>query len=88
MKTVVINLINGNRYILLHFLDVDKYYLVPYNGEKYWEYHFVPRESWILIDNNFDFSEFNINKEWFDEYVNKGIVKYIEITKKFHNKFK
>lgn len=88
MKTIVTNIKNGNRYVLLHFLNVNEYYLIPYDGYKYWEHHFVPRESWILLDNYFDFSEFDNSKEWFDNYINEGMSKYNEITKNYHDKFK
>lgn len=39
MKTIVTNISSGNRYVLLHFLNVNEYYLIPYDGYKYWEHH-------------------------------------------------
>lgn len=81
MKTIITNVSNGKRYVLRHFLDVDKYYLIPYNSGNYFDHQFVPRgESWIMINNKFDFSEFDVTKEWFDSYVVNGMCTYNEIT--------
>ena len=88
MGPIVTNVNSGKRYVLLHFLKTNKYSLIPYDGSKYWEHYFVPINEWITINDSFDFSEFDIDKKWFDDHVTKGMIKYKQITQNFHNKFK
>jgi hypothetical protein len=83
---------NNNEYVYVHFIGEGTHYLIPYIdlpniGKKYWEYHFVPKDTWILINKNTNFDNFNISKDDFNELIQKDKDSYKEILKKYHNSF-
>jgi len=61
-KHRIVTDIEGNEYNIQMFLNGGDY-LIPYNrNNKYWEHHFVPRETWIPIEA-VDYSRFNFTRE-------------------------
>ena len=82
----------GNQYVYVHFLGENEHYLVPYidikgRGKKYWEYHFIPKETWIDVDKIKDFSAYPISQSEFSELKNKGKESLKEILYKYHASF-
>jgi hypothetical protein len=88
---IIISDKNGNEYVYLHFIKENSHYLIPYIdtpriSKKYWEHHFIPKNTWIDIDS-IDFNDYNITKEQFEEIKDKGLQKQKEILAKYHSSF-
>lgn len=81
----IITDIQGNKYKLIRFV-VGGDFLIPYNGNKYWEHHFVPKETWISM-SDIDYSKFNITETEYQTIVNESDKKRKEILTKYQASF-
>ena len=91
MRTIIKDK-EGNEFVYVHFIGNDTHYLIPYidvkgRSKKYWEHHFIPRETWILINEKTNFDNFSITKDGFKELIKKGKEDYKKILEKYHNSF-
>jgi len=82
----------GNEYVYIHFIGNDTHYLIPYidvagRSKKYWEHHFIPRDTWISINKGTNFDDYSITKEEFIDIVEEGKDSYKKILEKYHNSF-
>jgi hypothetical protein len=76
---------NNKEYVLQGFV-VGGYYLISYDGSKYWEHFNVPKSEWLPMDK-LDYDLFNITKEEFNIYkINKKKITD-EILNKYQNSF-
>lgn len=80
----------GNEYVLMCFVVGDNY-LVPYvmpegRSLKYWEHHFVPRDTWINM-KSVDFDNFNLTKIEYQFILVENDMSHGEILNKYHNSF-
>ena len=78
---------NGAEYVLIGFIRCGNYYLIPYNGSKYWEHHFVPKDKWIKVNKNFQFDNYSMTKDMFHKHLKKIEESIIRVTEKFKNSF-
>lgn len=81
----IITDIHGNQYRLIMFV-VGGHFLIPYDGSKYWEHHFVPRETWISM-SDIDYSQYNLTESEYQAMVIESDKKYSEILAKYHASF-
>lgn len=75
----------GNEYVLL-LTVVGNNYLVPYDGRKYWEHHFIPKNTWVSM-STIDYDKFNFTQEEYDAIVKESDKKHVEILAKYHASF-
>lgn len=69
MKTIITDK-QGNKYVLLMFV-VGENYLVPYDDSKYWEHHFVPKDTWVSM-STIDYNKFNFIQVEYDALVSES----------------
>jgi hypothetical protein len=74
---------NNNKFILQGFIK-DGYYLIPYNGEKYWEHFFIPKDQWIP-EKNINWENYNFSKAQFDKLKAKHSDTEQNILAKYQN---
>ena len=84
-KNAIITDNKGNKYILLAPV-VGENYLVPYDGRKHWEHHFVPKETWIPM-KEVDFDDFDITEEEYNNILIEDKKGFEKILKKYHDSF-
>lgn len=75
----------GNEYVLLLTVIGDNY-LVPYDGRKYWEHHFVPKNTWVSM-TTIDYDKFNFTQVEYDAIVKESNKRSDEILTKYHGSF-
>ena len=90
-KTIITDNQN-NDFVYVHFIGEGTHNLIPYvdvegRSKKYWVHHFIPKETWLLIDKDFNFDNYSITKDDFQTLVNEGKESYREILEKYHNSF-
>jgi len=56
----------GEQFVLQSFV-VGGNYLIPYDGSKYWEHHFVPKHTWIPL-SVVNFDNFDISKAEYEQF--------------------
>ncbi len=83
---------NNNEYVYVHFIGEGTHYLIPYidlpnRSKEYWEHHFIPKNTWIVINKNTNFDNFNISKSDFINFINEGKEIYKKVLEKYHNSF-
>jgi len=75
----------GKQYALLQVV-VGENYIVPYDGSKYWEHHFVPRDTWIpMSEVNWD--NFDVSEAEYNVIVTQSKKDNAEILAKYHASF-
>jgi len=84
-KLRVVTDLEGNEYVIQMFV-VGTDYVIPYDGNQYWEHFQVPKEKWIPIDD-VDYSKFNFTREEYLEVKAESEKKTEEILAKFHASF-
>jgi len=84
MKTIVRD-IRGNQYVLQLFVVGDDY-LIPYDGSKYWEHHFILRSTWLPM-SGLDFDNFDISKADYRTLKTISVQNNEKILEKYHNSF-
>mgnify|MGYP006295156559 CR=1 FL=1 len=82
---MIITDIQGNKYKLIMFV-VGGHFLIPYDGSKYWEHHFVPKETWVPM-SDIDYNKFNLTESQYKAIVSESDKKYKEVLAKYHASF-
>lgn len=77
---------NGEPYVLQMFVACNDY-LIPYDGSKYWEHHFVDKNLWIEITEDFNFEGFDMTREEYEVLYNESEKRHKEILAKYHASF-
>ena len=96
---VFTNKTNGKEYVLQGYVACDDY-LIPLHPHwntpqkenwtiediKYWEPHYAKRETWIAM-SDVDFNDWDLSKEWYDNYKSEAEQRHKEILAKYHSSF-
>ena len=82
----------GNEYLYINFVGNNTQYLIPYidvNGKskKYWEHHFISRDTWVSINEKTNFDDYSMSKNDFIQWVKQDNKKHKKILNKYHNSF-
>ncbi len=89
---IIVTDANNNEYVYGGNGSNELGYLVPYidvsgRSKKYWEHHFIPKETWINIDKIKDFSIYPISKSDFKKLAEDNKKEIEEILLKFKSSF-
>jgi hypothetical protein len=82
-KRPIITNKQGEKFVLQGFVT-SGYYLIPYNGKKYWEHFSVPKNQWIS-EKNINWSDYNFSEEQFNNLKASNLDSKKEIDKKFQD---
>jgi len=82
-KRPIITNKQGEKFVLQGFVT-SGYYLIPYNGKKYWEHFSVPKNQWIP-EKNINWSDYNFSEEQFNNLKASNLDSKKEIDKKFQD---
>jgi hypothetical protein len=84
MKTIVRDT-KGNQYVLQMFVVGDDY-LIPYDGNKYWEHHFILRSTWLPM-SGLNHDNFDLTKAEYRTLKSISVESNSRVLEKFHNSF-
>jgi hypothetical protein len=73
----------GEKFILQGF-STSGYYLIPYDGSKYWEHFSVPKNEWIP-EKSINWDDYNFTKQQFEKLKASHGKSEKEISKKFQD---
>jgi hypothetical protein len=73
----------GEKFILQGF-STSGYYLIPYDGSKYWEHFSVPKNKWIP-EKSINWDDYNFTKQQFEKLKASQGESEKEINKKFQD---
>ena len=63
-KRPIITNKQGEKFVLQGF-TIGGYYLIPYDGYKYWEHFRVPKDQWIP-EKSIDWDDYNFTQQQFE----------------------
>jgi DNA repair protein RadC len=75
----------GEKYVLQGFVT-SGYYLIPYDGKKYWEHFSIPKNQWIS-EKDINWSDYNFSQEQFNQIKESHLKSEKEILSKYHSSF-
>jgi len=82
-KRPIITNKQGEKFVLQGF-TIGGYYLIPYDGYKYWEHFRVPKEQWIP-EKSINWGDYNFTQQQFEKLKAFNSEKEKEVNKKFQD---
>jgi len=80
-KRPIITNKQGEKFVLQGF-TIGGYYLIPYDGYKYWEHFRVPKDQWIP-EKSINWGDYNFTQQQFEKLKAFNSEKEKEVNKKF-----